>query len=450
MVKEFDYICIGSGSGGIASANRAAKYGAKVALIEGKDLGGTCVNVGCVPKKVMWHGAQIAETIQSYAQDYGFDLDVKEIDWKKLVKNRETYISRIQAIYKKELGNNSIEVVKGFARFINTHTVQVNGENYSAPNILIATGGEPISPPIPGAELGIDSNGFFKLVKRPNRVAVVGAGYVAVEMAGILNAFGTDTHLFVRKDSPLRYFDHMVVEALKEVMHKEGPILHTHLVPKKVVKDKNNSITLHFDEGDPFNTDVVIWAIGRHPTTDRLNLEIPGVETDQNGYIIVDEYQNTNVKGIYCVGDVMKGGIQLTPVAIRAGRQLSERLFNNKTDARMDYDLVPTVVFSHPPIGMIGLTEAEAVKKYGKPKVKVYCSRFTSMYSAITSNHKLCRMKLVCVGPEEKIIGLHCIGIGVDEMIQGFGVAIKMGATKADFDNAVAIHPTGSEEFVTM
>ena len=450
MAKKFDYICIGSGSGGIASANRAAEYGAKVALIEGEVLGGTCVNVGCVPKKVMWHGAQIAETIQYYANDYGFDLDVRKFDWKKLVKNREAYISRIHESYRKKLEDNKIEIIKGFAKFINPHTVKVNGENYIAPNILIATGGEPIIPPIPGAECGIDSNGFFKLTKKPNRVAVIGAGYVAVEIAGILNSFGVNTHLFVRKESPLRHFDHMVVETLMEEMKKEGPVLHVHSTPKEAIKEKDGSITLHFGNSTEFNTDVVIWAIGRHPTTNSLDLGMAGVEADQNGYIIVDEYQNTNVKGIYCVGDAMKGGIPLTPVAVKAGRQLSERLFNGRPDAKMDYDLVPTVVFGHPPIGKIGLTEEDAVKKYGKPKVKVYCSHFTSMYSVVTSSHKPCRMKLVCVGPEERIIGLHCIGIGIDEMIQGFGVAIKMGATKTDLDNAVAIHPTGSEEFVTM
>ena len=450
MVKKFDYICIGGGSGGIASANRAAKYGAKVALIEGKDLGGTCVNVGCVPKKVMWHGSQIAETLQYYASDYGFDLDLIKFDWKKLVKNRETYISRIHAAYRKALEGNKIQVIRGFAKFIDSHTVDVNGERYTAPHILIATGGEPVIPPIPGADLGIDSNGFFQLDKRPERVAVVGAGYIAVEISGILNALGTDTHLFVRKDSPLRNFDSMVVESLLEAINKEGPTLHVHSVPKKVVKEKNGSVTLHFETGDPCNTDVVIWAIGRHPTTHKTNIKAAGVKTDQKGYINVDEYQNTNVKGIYCVGDIMKGGIQLTPVAIKAGRQLSERLFNNKPEAKMDYDLVPTVVFCHPPIGKIGLTETEAITKYSKSKVKIYLSTFTSMFTAITSHHKPCSMKLICIEPDERIVGLHGIGIGVDEIIQGFAVAIKMGATKADFDSVVAIHPTSAEEFVTM
>ncbi|UTV27802.1 glutathione-disulfide reductase [Photobacterium atrarenae] len=450
MAKHFDYICIGGGSGGIASANRAAMYGAKVALIEAKALGGTCVNVGCVPKKVMWHGAQIAEAMHLYAKDYGFDVDVKKFDWSKLVESREAYISRIHTAYDNVLGNNKIEVINGFAKFVNEKTVEVNGEHYTADHILIAVGGEPTIPNIPGAEHGIDSDGFFALNEQPQRTAVIGAGYIAVEIAGVLHALGTETHLFVRKESPLRSFDPMIVETLIEVMDNEGPTLHTHSVPKEVVKEADGTTTLHFENGESHNTDLLIWAIGRNPTTDKINLAAAGVETNDHGYIKVDEYQQTNIEGIYCVGDIMEGGIELTPVAVKAGRQLSERLFNNKPDAKMDYNLVPTVVFSHPPIGTIGLTEPQAIAQYGEDNVKVYKSGFTAMYTAVTSNRQPCKMKLVCAGPEETVVGLHGIGFTVDEMIQGFGVAMKMGATKADFDSVVAIHPTGSEEFVTM
>ncbi len=450
MATHFDYICIGGGSGGIASANRAAMYGAKVALIEAKDLGGTCVNVGCVPKKVMWHGAQVAEAMNLYAEDYGFDVDVKNFNWAKLVENRQAYIGRIHQSYDRVLGNNQVEVIRGFAKFVDEKTVEVNGELYTADHILIAVGGRPTIPNIPGAEYGIDSNGFFELNEQPKRVAVVGAGYIAVEMAGVLNALGTETHLFVRKESPLRTFDRMVIDTLVEVMEAEGPTLHTNSVPSTVVKESDGSLTLHFENGHSQNVDTLIWAIGRHPATDAINLQATGVETNDRGYIKVDAYQQTNVKGIYCVGDIMEGGIELTPVAVKAGRQLSERLFNNKPDAKMDYDLVPTVVFSHPPIGTIGLTETEAVAKYGEDQVKVYTSGFTAMYTAVTQHRQPCKMKLVCAGDEEKVVGLHGIGFAVDEMIQGFGVAMKMGATKADFDSVVAIHPTGSEEFVTM
>ena len=450
MAKHFDYICIGGGSGGIASANRAAMYGAKVALVEAKALGGTCVNVGCVPKKVMWHGAQIAEAMHLYAKDYGFDVDVKGLDWGKLVESREAYISRIHTAYDNVLGNNKIEVINGFAKFVDEKTIEVNGEHYTADHILIAVGGEPTIPNVPGAEHGIDSNGFFELTQQPKRTAVVGAGYIAVEIAGVLSALGTDTHLFVRKESPLRSFDPMIIDTLVEVMDKEGPTLHTHSVPKEVVKEADGSVTLHFENGESHNTDVLIWAIGRKPTTDKINLAATGVETNDRGYIKVDEYQQTNIDGIYCVGDIMEGGIELTPVAVKAGRQLSERLFNNKPEAKMDYKLVPTVVFSHPPIGTIGQTEAEAIAEFGEENVKVYQSGFTAMYTAVTSHRQPCKMKLVCAGPDEKVVGLHGIGYTVDEMIQGFGVAMKMGATKADFDSVVAIHPTGSEEFVTM
>ncbi|CAG21816.1 glutathione-disulfide reductase [Photobacterium profundum] len=450
MAKHFDYICIGGGSGGIASANRAAMHGAKVALIEAKALGGTCVNVGCVPKKVMWHGAQIAEAIHLYSKDYGFDVDVKSFNWSTLVKNREAYIGRIHQAYDNVLGKNKIEVINGFAKFVNDKTIEVNGEQLTADHILIAVGGEPTIPNIPGAEHGIDSNGFFGLNEQPKRTAVIGAGYIAVEIAGVLSALGTDTHLFVRKESPLRSFDPLIVETLVEVMNAEGPTLHTHSVPKEIIKEADGSTTLHFENGESHNTDLLIWAIGRNPTTDKINLASTGVETNSRGYIKVDEYQQTNVAGIYCVGDIMEGGVELTPVAVKAGRQLSERLFNGKTEAKMDYKLIPTVVFSHPPIGTIGLTEPEAIAQYGEDNVKVYTSGFTAMYTAVTSHRQPCKMKLVCAGPEETVVGLHGIGFTVDEMIQGFGIAIKMGATKADFDSVVAIHPTGSEEFVTM
>ncbi|MGL5654542.1 MAG: glutathione-disulfide reductase [Vibrio sp.] len=450
MATHFDYLCIGGGSGGIASANRAAMYGAKVALIEAQDLGGTCVNVGCVPKKVMWHGAQIAEAMHLYAKDYGFDVEVKNFNWATLIASRQAYISRIHQSYDRVLGNNKVQVIKGFARFVDSKTVEVNGERYTADHILIAVGGRPTIPNIPGAEYGIDSNGFFELTEQPKRVAVIGAGYIAVEIAGVLNALGTETHLFCRKQSPLRSFDPLIIDTLVEVMNAEGPQLHTHSVPKQVVKEADGSLTLHLENGQTYNVDTLIWAIGRHPATDAINLAATGVATNEQGYIKVDAWQNTNVAGIYCVGDIMDGGIELTPVAVKAGRQLSERLFNNQPNAKMDYQLVPTVVFSHPPIGTIGLTEPQAIAQYGAQNVKVYQSSFTAMYTAVTAHRQPCKMKLVCVGPEQTVVGLHGIGFAVDEMIQGFAVAIKMGATKADFDAVVAIHPTGSEEFVTM
>ncbi|OON37988.1 glutathione-disulfide reductase [Izhakiella australiensis] len=449
MTRHYDYLAIGGGSGGIASINRAAMYGQKCALIEAKDLGGTCVNVGCVPKKVMWHAAQIAEAIKNYGPDYGFDATVNQFNWDTLVKNRSAYIDRIHTSYDNVLGKNNVDVIRGFARFVDAHTVEVNGEKISADHILIATGGRPTHPTIPGAEYGIDSDGFFELNALPKRSAVVGAGYIAVEIAGVLNALGSETHLFVRKHSPLRSFDPLLSETLVEVMNAEGPTLHTNAVPKAVSKNADGSLTLTLENGQQQTVDCLIWAIGREPSTDNLNIEAAGVARDEKGYIPVDKFQNTNVAGIYAVGD-NTGNVELTPVAVAAGRRLSERLFNNKPDEHLDYSNVPTVVFSHPPIGTVGLTEPQAREKYGDQNVKVYKSAFTAMYTAVTQHRQPCRMKLVCAGEEEKIVGIHGIGYGMDEMLQGFAVALKMGATKQDFDNTVAIHPTGSEEFVTM
>ncbi|KFZ36284.1 glutathione reductase [Shewanella mangrovi] len=450
MAQHFDYICLGAGSGGIASANRAAMRGAKVLLIEAKQLGGTCVNVGCVPKKVMWYGAHIAEAMKLYAADYGFDVSINKFDWQTLVNSREAYIERIHGSYERGLSGNKVTVVNGYGRFVDNRTIEVNGEQYTADHILIATGGAPTIPNIPGAEYGIDSDGFFALTEQPKRVAVLGAGYIAVEIAGVLHALGSETHLFVRKHAPLRNFDPVLCDTLMEAMAADGPTLHTHSVPKSVIKNADGSLTLTLENNEQYDVDCLIWAIGRHPSTDNIGLENTDVERDERGYIITDAQQNTSAAGIYCVGDIMAGGVELTPVAVKAGRLLSERLFNGMSDAKMDYQNIPTVVFSHPPIGTMGLSEPEAIARYGEDKVKVYSSGFTAMYTAVTAHRQPCKMKLVCVGEEEKVVGIHGIGFGMDEILQGFGVAIKMGATKADFDSVVAIHPTGAEEFVTM
>ena len=450
MAQHFDYICLGAGSGGIASANRAAMRGAKVLLIEAKHVGGTCVNVGCVPKKGMWYGAHVAEAMNLYAKDYGFDVTVNKFDWNTLVENREAYIGRIHDAYGRGFANNKVTLLNGYGRFVDGNTIEVDGEHYTADNILIATGGAPTIPNIPGAEYGIDSDGFFALREQPKRVAVVGAGYIAVEVAGVLHALGSETHLLVRKHAPLRNFDPILVDALVEAMATEGPTLHTHSVPKAVVKNADDSLTLSLENGESITVDCLIWAIGRSPATGNIGLENTEVQVDSKGYVITDEQQNTTHKGIYCVGDIMACGVELIPVAVKAGRLLSERLFNGMTAAKMDYSLIPTVVFSHPPIGTMGLTEPEARTHYGDDNVKVYTSTFTSMYTAVTAHRQACKMKLVCAGKDEKVVGIHGIGFGMDEILQGFGVAMKMGATKADFDAVVAIHPTGAEEFVTM
>ncbi len=447
-MREYDIIAIGGGSGGIATMNRAGEHGAKAAVIEEKKLGGTCVNLGCVPKKIMWYGAQIAESFRHYGPDYGFTSSDVQFDFAKLRQNREAYIDRARSSYDGSFKRNGVDLIEGRAHFVDSHTVSVNGELIRAKHIVIATGARPSIPTIPGAELGGSSDDVFAWEQLPESVAILGAGYIAVELAGVLHALGVKTDLFVRRDRPLRTFDSYIIEGLVNEMEKTGLPLHTHKVPVKL-EETEQGITIHFEDGSSHTASQVIWATGRRPNVDGLELEKAGVTLNEHGFIQVDEYQNTVVDGIYALGDVT-GEKELTPVAIKAGRTLSERLFNGKTSAKMDYSTIPTVVFSHPAIGTVGLTEEEAIKEYGQEQIKVYKSSFASMYSAVTNHRQESRFKLITAGADEKVVGLHGLGYGVDEMIQGFAVAIKMGATKADFDATVAIHPTASEEFVTM
>ncbi|HFI0053942.1 TPA: glutathione-disulfide reductase [Streptococcus suis] len=448
-MKEFDIIAIGGGSGGIATMNRAAIYGAKAAVIEGSHLGGTCVNLGCVPKKIMWYGSQVAETIHHYGPEYGFTSQDVTFDFATLRKNREAYIERSRTSYGNTFKNNGVQVIKGFAQFVDAQTVEVNGELIRAKHIVIATGAQPAVPNIPGNELGIVSDDVFAWEELPTSVAVIGAGYIAVEMAGLLHGLGVQTDLFVRGNRPLRNFDSYIIQALMEEMDRTNLPLHTGKTPVSLEKTEDGLIQINFEDGSSHTAQEVLWAIGRKPNVEQLNLEAAGVQLTPSGHIAVDEYQETGVPGIYALGDVT-GEKELTPVAIKAGRLLAERLFNNKPTAKMDYTNIPTVVFSHPAIGTVGLTEEEAIAQYGQEQVKVYTSAFTSMYTALANNRQMAKFKLVTVGENEQVVGLHGIGYGVDEMIQGFSVAIKMGASKEEFDAVVAIHPTGSEEFVTM
>lgn len=448
-MREYDIIAIGGGSGGSATMNRAAMYGAKAAVIEGNIIGGTCVNVGCVPKKVMWYGAQVSETLKNYAADYGYTIGETSFDFKTLRKNREAYIERSRQAFSNNFNRNGVDYIEGYARFVDKNTVEVNGEHIRAKHIVISTGSYAFVPNVPGSELGGTSDDVFAWEELPESVSIIGAGYIAVELAGVLHALGVKTDLFVRKGGPLRGFDQGIVEVLVEEMKKNGQPLHTHKVPQKLEKLDNGDIQIHFEDGTTHTSQKVIWAVGRKANVHQLNLEAAGVELTERGFIQVDEYQNTTTPGIYALGDV-SGEKELTPVAIKAGRILAERLFNGKTDAKMDYELIPTVVFSHPAIGSIGLTQEQAEAKYGVENIKVYQSTFAGMYSAITVHRQMTKLKLITLGEEEKVIGLHGIGGGIDEMIQGFAVAVKMGATKADFDATVAIHPTASEEFVTM
>uniref|UniRef100_A0A9J8D030 Glutathione reductase, mitochondrial n=1 Tax=Cyprinus carpio carpio TaxID=630221 RepID=A0A9J8D030_CYPCA len=378
-VTRFDFLVIGGGSGGLAGARRAAELGATAAVIESHKLGGTCVNVGCVPKKVMWNTSTHAEYLHDH-EDYGFEGAKADFNWQLIKRKRDAYVSRLNQIYRNNLDKAKIESIHGYARFTDDPepTVEVNGKKYTAPHILIATGGHPSTVSendVPGASLGITSDGFFELESCPKRSVIVGAGYIAVEMAGILSTLGSKTSIIIRQGG--------------------------------------------------------------------------GVKLDEREHIVVDEFQNTTRAGVYAVGDVC-GRALLTPVAIAAGRKLAHRLFEGKADSKIDYNNIPTVVFSHPPIGTVGLTEDEAIKTWGKDNVKVYTTSFTPMYYAITTRKSQCIMKLVCAGKNEKVVGLHMQGFGCDEMLQGFAVAVNMGATKEDFDRTIAIHPTSSEELVTL
>ncbi|KAJ8398922.1 hypothetical protein AAFF_G00418300 [Aldrovandia affinis] len=459
-VTRFDFLVIGGGSGGLAGARRAAELGATSAVVESHKLGGTCVNVGCVPKKVMWNTAVHAEFLHEQA-DYGFQGGSAQFSWPVIKNKRDAYISRLNQIYQNNLDKAKVKTILGHAVFTDDPepTVEVDGKKYTAPHILIATGGRPTllsDKEVPGASLGITSDGFFELDSLPKRSVVVGAGYIAVELAGILSTLGSTTSLIIRQGTVLRSFDTLISGNCTKELQNSGIDVRKYTQVKSVTKKENRLevtlVTQDPEKGEEKTSviqevDCLLWAIGREPNTSGLNLKSMGVKLDDKGNIVVDEFQNTSRQGIYAVGDV-SGKAALTPVAIAAGRKLAHRLFEGKAESKVDYSNIPTVVFSHPPIGTVGLTEEEAVKQRGKENVKTYTTSFTPMYYAMTSRKTQCVMKLVCVGKEDKVVGLHMQGIGCDEMLQGFAVAIKMGATKADFDNTIAIHPTSSEEFL--
>ncbi len=445
--QTFDLISIGGGSGGLACAQRAAEYGAKTAVIEPHRLGGTCVNVGCVPKKVMWNAASVALSVHD-ASDYGFEVKVGASGWAELKRKRDAYVLRLNGIYERNLAAKGVAYVRGAARFVDAHTVVVNGQRLSARHVVIATGGKAMWPPIPGAELGISSDGFFELESRPQRVAVVGSGYIACELAASFRELGSHVEQFIRRDRLLTNFDVMLGKSLMREARAQGMIIQERAIPA-AVRAVSDGKTLVTEDGREFaGFDCVLWAIGRDANLAGLNLEASGVALDDLGFISTDEFQNTNAAGVYAIGDVT-GRAALTPVAIAAGRRLSDRLFGGQPKRHLDYNLIPTVIFTHPPIGTVGATEAEARAQYGEA-VKVYVADFTPMYHALTTRKTHTDMKLVCVGPEQRIVGCHILGTGADEMLQGFAVAIRMGATKADFDDTVAIHPTSAEELVTM
>lgn len=443
---DFDLVVIGGGSGGLAAAQRAAEYGARVALVEGARLGGTCVNVGCVPKKLMWNAADIVGNLRE-AAGYGFDVEVSGHDWAGLVARRDAYVARLNGIYEANLARRKVVLVRGWARLTGPHTVQVGGQTLSGARILVATGGRPQRPDVPGSRLGIDSDGFFGLAQRPQRVAVVGGGYIGVEIAGVFAALGSEVTQVVRGAALLRGFDPLLAGAAAEGFAAVGGALMTD-TGIRGLSQAGGKLVLELASGEALERlDCVVWATGRTPATEAIDPAV-GVELDADGHVVVDGFQQTCVPGVFAIGDVT-GRALLTPVAIAAGRRLADRLWGGMAGRKLDYDNIPTVVFGHPPLGTVGLTEAQAREQFGDA-VKTYSATFPQMYYAFSQEKPKTRMKLVVAGAEERVVGVHLAGRGVDEMLQGFAVAVRMGATKRDFDDTVAIHPTAAEELVTM
>lgn len=448
MNTAFDLIVLGGGSGGLAVAERAVQYGKRVAVIEPAHLGGTCVNLGCVPKKVMWYAANMAHA-RHEAEGWGFPPAHDQIDFGKLVAGRNHFVNNIRTYWNGYADQLGMTVINGYGVLTSATTVVVNGQTYTAPHIVLSTGGVPFVPPVPGAELGINSDGFFALNTLPPRIAVIGGGYIGVELAGVLRSLGSAVTLLDMLDSVIAPFDVMLRDIATENLKTLGVELHLPFRVQQLTQtDEGKFIeSASGEQLGPF--DEIIWAVGRAPNTRALGLEAAGVTVQPNGIIPTDEFQNTNVPSIFAIGDIT-GRAPLTPVAIAAGRQLAERLYNGKTNAKLDYSNIPTVVFAHPPIGTVGLTEDAARAEFGDEAITIYETRFTPMRYALSAQGFKTGMKLVCAGEDQRVVGLHLVGDGADEMLQGFAVAVKAGLTKAQFDATVAIHPTSSEELVTM
>ena len=446
---HFDFLAIGGGSGGIASAVRAASYGARAAVVEHGRLGGTCVNVGCVPKKLMWYAASLGHTLDEYA-GYGFAVTRQGFGWPALKRARDAYVQRLNGIYARRLETEGVARFDGTARFVDDRTVAVGDTRLSADHVVIATGGVASVPSVPGAALGITSDGFFELDECPGRVVVSGSGYIAVELAGVLRALGSEVTMVLRRDRVLRAFDEMLSRELMTALAADGIEIRTRAEVERIERDdRRDALAVRLSDGTSIESvDSVLWAIGRKPNIAPLELPVAGVETAPDGSIVTDEFQQTSAAGVYAIGDVT-GRAPLTPVAIAAGRRLADRLFGGQPERRLGYDCIPSVIFTHPPIGTVGATEAAARASHGDA-VGVYETRFNPMYYAFSEHPRPTAMKLVTLGEEERVIGCHVIGDGADEMMQGFAVAVRMGARKRDLDDTVAIHPTSAEELVTM
>jgi len=446
MAYDFDLYVIGAGSGGVRAARFAAGFGAKVAVAESRYLGGTCVNVGCVPKKLLVYGAHFAEDFEQ-SSGFGWSLGEANFDWTTLIANKDREINRLNGIYRNLLVNSGVTLHEAHAKIVGPHEVEVNGERFTAKNILIATGGWPQIPEIPGHEHAISSNQAFFLKELPKRVLVVGGGYIAVEFAGIFHGLGANTTLLYRGDLFLRGFDGSVRKHLQEELTKRGMDLQFSADIARIDKQPDGSLKATLKDGRVLEADCVFYATGRRPMLDNLGLENTDVQLTDKGFIKVDEQYQTSEPSILALGDVI-GRVQLTPVALAEGMAVARRLFKPEQYRPVDYKMIPTAVFSLPNIGTVGLTEEEA--REAGHEVVIYESRFRPMKLTLTECQEKTLMKLVVDGKTDKVLGCHMVGPDAGEIVQGLAIALKAGATKRDFDDTIGVHPTAAEEFVTM
>ena len=447
MTASHDLIVLGAGSGGLATAFRAAQHGARVALLDPAALGGTCVHRGCVPKKALWFAAQLAQA-QQLAVEFGFASQPGPLDWEHFRGLRQRYIDAIDQRYAQRLQEASVQLLRQAGHFVAADTIELSdGNRLQAAQIVIATGARPRRLALPGFELGMVSDDIFALHALPRRIGIVGGGYVAMEFAGLLRALGSEVEVLAHGPL-LQSFDVELVQALMQQMQAHGIRFSSHSAIQAAHRTASGIMLDDASTASHGPYDALLWAVGRVPNTEALVLDAAGVCTDDRGHVLTNTRQDTNVGGVHAVGDVTARKA-LTPVAVAAGRRLADRLFGGQPDAQLDYENIPSVVFTEPPLGMVGLTEEQARSQYGDA-VRVHCSRFTPMQWALGGRQDQSLMKLICVGVEERVVGIHALGPGVDEMLQGFAVALKLGLRKRDLDATVAIHPTSAEELVLM
>jgi glutathione reductase (NADPH) len=449
MSYDYDLLVIGAGSGGIATARRAAEYGAKVAVIEFDRLGGTCVNRGCIPKKLMVYAAHFPGLMEE-AVGYGWSKVDSQLNWTQMVEKVNGEVTRLNGIYQRMLDNSKVEVITGVGSFVDSHTVAVGDKKYTGERILIAVGGEPVKPNILGIEHALTSDEIFTLPKKPDRLVVLGGGYIGSEFAGIFNGLGSDVTQIIRHDHILRGFDQDIRAEVQAGMLHHGIKIYTNAQLISVEKI-DGGIQVSVGTGDTVDTVVAdaltLAALGRKPRLGGLGLENTQVKI-HHGAVVVDEHNRTTEPHIYAVGDCTDR-IQLTPVAINEGRAFADTIFGNKPRL-MSYTNIPTAIFTHPEAATVGLTEAEAQAQYGDDAIKVYRSKFRPMYYVLPDKQEKTLMKLVVEIATDKVLGAHMVGDYAAEIIQGVAIAVKMGATKANFDATVGIHPSSAEEFVTM